>query len=101
MRKILVAVATAIAMLLPVGVAAPAVADTPGCVHHAEWQKAEFHTPKGEVHAIFDTNGWQWHQSWPEEIRAYDQCGTNNTLFVHYVDFGAKWRLVDKWGWQS
>ena len=44
-------------LALPMFVAGPAGADTPGCVSRAEYARVKDDMARGKVHDIFDTNG--------------------------------------------
>ena len=100
---------TAVAAALAVGslmlTAAPAQADTDGCVTKAEFKKVRKGWKMTRVHRVFDTNG---KQSWftdaypslgipAEQGREYRHCASKYSIVT--VDFARKggvWKVTRK-----
>ena len=76
MKKILVTLATAIALAFPTVMltASPTSADTPGCYTKREYRKVHKGMKIKRVHRIFDTQGWLVDGGGGGFIRAYKGC---------------------------
>ena len=90
MRKRLGTAATVLALAAGsvLTVAAPASADTPGCVSKSEYRTVKKGWTKTRVHRLFDTRGKQSISYPPYEDREYKACtvtyGTHGTVSVEY-----------------
>ena len=71
--------------LLGSSFAAPASADTPGCVSHKEFRRVDVGDSRHRVHHVFDTRGGSIFSRGQREERAYSTCG-GAVVFVTYAD---------------
>jgi hypothetical protein len=102
-----VLVATAVALAPGIIVAAPAVADTPGCVTKAEFGAVAKGWSMKRVHNKFDTRGKQtWYMSgskyFPaEQSREYRACvhPTWSSVNVDYAKKSGVWRVTSKYAY--
>ena len=90
-------------ILSPLAVAAPASADTPGCVSKAEFRKVKKHWAIGRVHRVFDTKGKQTFYTTGYQSREYKTCKNPKYSFVSvtYEKDDGVWRVTSKtalWG---
>jgi hypothetical protein len=96
MKRFLMVGALVCAGLVP---AAPAAADTPGCVSHAEFDNMEKYLSTQQVAGRFDTAGY-YIGSGPERFRrGYDPCWTDLRRVV--VWFSLTTGLSDDWAVQD
>ena len=73
MKTLLVGIAAA-ALAAPLLVAAPASADTPGCVSRAEYRQVHSGMTKAWVRSIFDTKGFFVSGGGGGYVVGYKQC---------------------------
>lgn len=94
MRTALAALLVSISLI----VAAPAEADTPGCVTQSEFRAVENGWTKKRVHRKFDTNGWFHNRVARIVTRRYLACESApvDSYFVMYRRRDGVWRVVDK-----
>lgn len=78
-------------VLLPAG----AVADTPGCVSHTEFDNMERFLSVGQVAGRFDTNGVYLGSGDDRFRRGYDACWTDDRRVV--VWYSLTTGLSDDW----
>jgi hypothetical protein len=91
MKGTLVAVLTAAYICAP----AAAVADTPGCVSHAEFDNMDRFLSTQQVAGRFDTNGW-YIDSGPDRFRrGYATCWADDRKVV--VWYSLNTGLSDDW----
>lgn len=75
--------------------AVPAVADTPGCVSHGEFDNMERFLSTGQVAGRFDTNGTYLGSGDDRFRRGYDACWTDDRRVV--VWYSLNTGLSDDW----
>lgn len=76
-----------------------AVADTPGCVSHGEFDNMDRYLSTGQVAGRFDTNG-VYLGAGPERFRrGYDACWSNERRVVVWFRFDTG--LSDDWAVQD
>lgn len=91
MKRTLAAVLVGAYLAVP----AAAVADTPGCVSHGEYDNMERFLSTGQVAGRFDTNGY-YDGSGPERFRrAYPACWNDGREVV--VWYSLNTGLSDDW----
>lgn len=103
MRTTLAAIAASVALIAtPILTAAPAQADTPGCVSRNEFGLVKKGWTKARVHRLFDTSGQQYYYSsaqygFPaEQWREYDGCPEYSWIDVDYVKRNGVWYVTSK-----
>jgi len=74
MKTVLVGLAAAAALATPLAVAAPANADTPGCVSRVEFRQVHQGMTKARVQSIFDTKGFFVTGGGGGYVKGYKQC---------------------------
>jgi hypothetical protein len=97
LRRLVVALAAvAIGCAGAVTVAAPAQADTPGCVSHREQRRLHEGMPRRLVHRITDTRGIAWDGHAGGYTRRYNVCWrTRNHLYITYSALQRPHRLAE------
>ena len=93
MRRI--AVTGLLTLLVSVGVASPAGADTPGCVSRHEFTRVSKGMTMTRVHGIFDTEGKATGLGAPNQLRYYKTCTGRGMVQVIFTPAG---RVVSKDG---
>ena len=78
-------VASLVLVVFAGSLAAPASADTPGCVSHQEFRRISVGDSRHRVHRVFDTRGGQIFSRGQREERAYSTCG-GAVVFVTYAN---------------
>ena len=100
MKKLLIALATSIALLAPVAVAAPASASE-AYVTKAEFKQVKKGMPLAKVHRIFDTKGKQSFIGYGYQSREYKTASEYGFVMIDFKKRNGVWRLQSKsafWG---
>jgi len=99
----LAAAALAAGTALAPALAAPAQADTPGCVSKAEYGKVRTGWSLARVHRLFDTAGSQidYHPGSPgfpaSQSRQYRGCPAYSQVQVVYDKRNGVWRVTQRY----
>jgi hypothetical protein len=113
MRKIFKLLIAACVLVTSTALAAPAQAETPGCVTQYELYLAKRGMTKAQVHRIFDTTGVVTHSFVTpgygyDEYRSYRKCrgfdGGRDRVLVAFDDYTFsvrnELRVWAKWRWE-
>jgi hypothetical protein len=97
-RTSLLAVASTALVAGSITTAAPASADTPGCVSGAEYKRVEVGMTMKRAHAIFDTDGSRLGLDGNDQVRLYPTCGDDQaTVGLNLRREDGVWRVAQKY----